>query len=72
MTGTAVFRGGLKNGVGITFAPTVCRTDSTVISIFSVVPIAECSRPTVANAIIFFNVGDHVVDVAFPMFLPPR
>ena len=72
MTGTAVFLGGLKNGIGTTFALTVCRTDSTVISIFSVVPIAECSRPTDASAIIFLSVGDHVVDVALPIFLPPR
>ncbi len=38
----------------------------------SVVPTAECSRPTVASAIIFFNVGDQVVEVAFPTFRPPR
>jgi len=58
--------GGLKKGSGTTFAETVCRTASTVISVCSEVPGPECSRPTEAGAIIFFKVGDHVVEVAFP------
>ncbi|HYL63897.1 MAG TPA: hypothetical protein VE077_14855, partial [Candidatus Methylomirabilis sp.] len=62
-TGTDVFLGGLKNGNATTFAETVCRTASTVISNFTVDPNDERSRSTQANAIIFFNVGDHVVDV---------
>ncbi len=72
ITGTAVFLGGLKNGRGTTFAETVCRTASTVISMLSVVPAAECSRFTHASAIIFFSVGDHVVDVALPTCRPLR
>src|ERR1700731_4239209 len=63
-TGTAVFLGGLKNGIATTFAETVRRTASTVISIAKVVPTADCSRLTQASAIIFFSVGDHVVEVA--------
>src|SRR6266478_2450053 len=72
ITGTAVFRGGLKNGIATTFAETLCRTASTVISTLSVVPTAELSRATHASAIIFFKVGDHVVDVALPTCRPPR
>ena len=64
MTGTAVLRGGLKNGMATTLAETVWRAASTVISMLSVVPAAECSRLTQARAIIFFSVGDQVVDVA--------
>src|SRR5258708_12730383 len=71
MTGTAIFLGGLKNGRGTTFAETVCRTASTVISMLSVVPTAECSRPTQASAIIFFSVVDHVFDLALPTCRPP-
>src|ERR1700722_2915043 len=71
-TGTAVLRAGLKNGSGTIFAETVCRTASTVISMFSVVPAAEFSRFTQANAIIFLSVGDHVVDVALPITRDPR
>jgi hypothetical protein len=65
-------RGGLKNGIGTTFAETVWRTASTVISTLSVVPTAECPRLTQASAIIFFSVGDHVVEVAFPICRPLR
>src|SRR6266478_5146579 len=72
ITGTAVFLGGLKNGMAATFAETVWRAASTVISMLSVVPAVECSRLTQASAIIFFSVGDHVVDVAFPVCRPPR
>src|SRR5882762_11306879 len=71
-TGTAVFLAGLKNGVSTTLADTVRRTASTVISIARVVPIADCSRFTQARAIIFFSVGDHVVDVALPTCFPAR
>jgi hypothetical protein len=71
-TGIAVFLGGLKNGIGTTLAATVLRTASTVISMCRIVPGVECSRPTLASAIIFFKVGDHVVDVAFPTCRPPR
>ncbi len=67
ITGTAVLRGGLKNGMGTTFAETVCRTASTVISTFSVLPAVACSRLIQASAIIFFSVGDHVVEVALPI-----
>src|SRR5467141_1367990 len=72
ITGTAVFLGGLKNGMATTFAETVWRAASTVISTLSVVPIAECSRFTHASAISFFSVGDHVVDVALPTCRTPR
>ncbi len=50
----------------------MCRTASTVISTLSVVPTAEFSRLTQASAIIFFKVGDHVVDVALPTCRPPQ
>src|SRR5258708_16509581 len=60
ITGTAVLRGGLKNGVETTFAETVWRTASTVISTCSVVPTEECSRLMQANGIIFFSAGDQV------------
>src|SRR5258708_22731175 len=65
MIGIAVFRCGLKNGVVTTFAETVRRAASTVISMLSVVPTVECSRLTHASAIIFLSVGDHVHDTAF-------
>ncbi len=70
--GIAVFLGGLKNGVGTTFAETVWRTASTVISMLRVLPMAALWRSTQASAIIFLSVGDHVVDVALPMTRPPR
>src|SRR5262245_21352449 len=66
-TGVAVFLFGLKNGVFTTVAPTSCRTASTVISKRKRVPTLAYSRLTVARAIIFFNVGDQVVVVAFPI-----
>src|SRR6266436_6392137 len=72
ITGTAVLRGGLKNGMGTTFAETVWRTASTVISMLNVVPAVALSRLTQASAIIFFSVGDHVVEVALPTCRPPR
>jgi len=56
----------------MTFAETVWRTASTVISMLNVVPTLAQSRLTQASAIIFFNVGDHVVEVAFPICRPPR
>src|ERR1700724_3821246 len=71
-TGTPVFRAGLKNGSATIFAETVCRTASTVISMLNVFPTAECVRATDASASIFFSVGDHVVDVAFPICFLPR
>src|SRR5260370_39648689 len=67
ITGTAVLRGGLKNGMGTTFSETVWRTGSTVISTLRVVLAAECSRFMQASAIIFFSVGDQGVDVALPI-----
>ena len=68
----AVLRAGLKKGMATTFAETVWRAASTVISMLSVVPTAECSRLTQARAIIFLSVGDHVVDVALPICFPAR
>ena len=68
----AVFLGGLKNGTGTTFADTIFREASTVNSMLSVIPKVALSLPTDARAIIFFNVGDHVVDVALPTCRPPR
>ena len=61
-----VFRFGSKNGVLTTVALTLWRTASTVTSICSCVPSAKCGRLTVASAIIFLSVGDHVVVVARP------
>ena len=63
---------GLKNGIFTTLAGTRWRTDSTVTSISSVVPTALEPFATVASAIIFFSVGDHVVDVALPTCDPSR
>lgn len=71
-TGTAVFRPGLKNGNPTTFAVTFCRTASIVISICNLFPACACPLSTLANAIIFFNTGDHVVEVAFPTCLLPE
>ena len=59
-------RGGVKKGRGTTFAETLWRTASTVISMLRLVPRAELSRLTEASAIIFFSVGDQVVEVALP------
>jgi hypothetical protein len=56
----------LKKGSFTTVAVAFCRTASTVISICNCVPIEEYAVSTLASAIIFFNTGDHVVDVAFP------
>src|SRR5215212_3522441 len=70
--GGAVFRAGLKNGVGTTTALTRWRAASTVTSISSPVPVAHDGASTVASAISFFSTGDHVVDVAFPTCRPPR
>src|ERR1700719_1451270 len=70
--GMAVFLGGLKKGIGTILAETVWRMASTVISMLRIVPIEECSRSTDARAIIFFNVGDHVVEVALPTCFPAR
>ena len=64
--GAIVFRFGLKNGVCTTVAGTRRRSASTVISISNDVPGLARRRFTVASAINFFSVGDHVVDVAFP------
>ena len=41
ITGTAIFLAGLKKGIGTTFAETVWRTASTVISMLSFDPTAE-------------------------------
>src|SRR5437899_10685915 len=67
-----VLRAGLKNGSGTTFAETVRRAASTVISMLRVVPAVEYWRLTQASAIIFFRVGDQLVDVALPTCRPPR
>src|SRR5205823_2684999 len=67
-----VFRGGLKNGVFTTTAGTRWRTASTVTSNSSAVPSAAYGLATVARAINFFNIGDHVVVVARPTCRPPR
>jgi len=69
-TGTAIFRLGLKNGVRTTAAGTLCLSASTVSSISKDVPGFANARLTVASAINFFSVGDHVVDVAFPICVP--
>src|SRR5581483_7746411 len=71
-TGVAVFLAGLKKGSFVTVTGTLWRTASIVISISSRVPGSECSRLTLASAIIFFSSGDQVVDVAFPTCVPPR
>src|SRR6516162_11063541 len=64
--GVAVLRGGLKKGSFVTVALTLCRTASTVSSIWRRVPGAACSRWTLASAIIFLSSGDQVVEVALP------
>src|SRR5215813_10477364 len=69
-TGVAVFRFGLKKGVFTTVAGTRCRAASTVISISKLAPDFAKSRFTVASAMSFFNVGDHVVEVALPICVP--
>src|SRR6185295_14804770 len=69
-TGVAVLRFGLKNGVFTTVARTWCLTASTVISNCRREPGRVYSRFTVASAIIRFNVGDHVVVVALPTWIP--
>src|SRR5260221_11832493 len=69
-TGTAVFLGGLKNGIATTLAETVRRTASTVISIANVVPTADCSRLPHPIEILFFTVAHHAVEVPFPTSLP--
>src|SRR6187399_1775232 len=68
----AVFLGGLKNGVGVTVAPTRCLTASMVTSMSSLLPARAPSPSTVASAIIFFRTGDHVVEVALPTCAPLR
>ena len=62
----------MKKGNGTTFAETLWRTASTVISMLSVVPAGALPRLTLPRAIIFFRVGDHVVEVALPTCRPPR
>src|SRR5205085_6005848 len=68
-TGIAVFLGGLKNGNFTTVANAFCRAASIVTSICNLVPGFAWAVSTLANAIIFFSTGDHVVDVAFPTWL---
>jgi len=34
--------------------------------------VAKCGASIVARASIFFNTGDHVVEVALPTWLPPQ
>ena len=63
-------RFGSKNGVLTTVALTLWRTASTVISISSWLPGSKWGRSIVASAIIFFSVGDQVVDVARPIWRP--
>src|SRR5688572_28136049 len=69
--GVAVFRGGRKNGVDTTVAPTKWRVPSTVISICSRVPVWKCGASMVASAISRLSVGDHAVVVARPTCRPP-
>jgi len=69
--GVAVFLPGLKNGSTTTVAETLCRTASTVISIWSRVPGFAWPEETLASAIIFFRIGDQVVEVALPTCVPP-
>src|SRR2546422_179413 len=69
--GVAVFRGGLKKGSGTTVAFAVCLTASTVNSIPSSAPGGAHSLSTLARAIIFFSVGDQVVEVALPICVRP-
>ena len=64
-------RAGLKNGSVATFTFVFNRIASIVISICRSVPGLECSVSRLASAIIFFNVGDHVVVVAFPTCRSP-
>jgi len=68
----AVLRGGLKNGSGTTLAETVLRAASTVSSMLNVLPSVALSRLMEASAIMRFNVGDQVVDVALPTWRPAR
>ena len=68
--GVAVFLFGLKNGVLTTRALTRCRTASTVISNCTFVPGLVKPLFIVAKAIIFFKVGDQVLDVALPTCRP--
>src|SRR5687767_3881040 len=68
--GVAVFRGGRKNGVGTTVAPTKWRVPSTVISIRSAVPVSKWGASIVASAIRRLSVGDHAVVVARPTWRP--
>ena len=65
-------RCGLKKGSGTIFAETVLREASTVNSMLRVAPSVALSRLIDARAIMRFNVGDHVVDVALPTCRPPR
>src|SRR5690349_16694571 len=60
-TGVLVLRSGLKNGSCATVAVTFWRTASIVISICSFVPGLDWAVSTLASAIIFFSIGDHVV-----------
>ncbi len=55
-----------------TVAVTFCRRASIVSSICSCMPGLEYGVSTLASAIIFFNSGDHVVEVARPTCLPPE
>ena len=52
--------------VSVMVAAAFCRTASIVTSICNFVPGFECAVSTLASAIIFFNIGDQVVEVAFP------
>ena len=69
--GVAVFRGGLKKGSFATVAVTLCRTASTVSSIWRLVPGSAWPEATLAKAIIFLRRGDHVVEVALPTCTRP-
>src|SRR5688572_18573089 len=70
--GVAVFRGGLKKGVGTTVARAHLRAPSIVTSIRTSVPAATCGASIVARAISFFIVGDQAVVVARPICSPFR
>ena len=71
-TGTAVFRGGLKNGSFVTTAAAFWRTASMVTSMSSFMPGFECAVSTLARAISFLSTGDQVVEVALPTWRLPE
>src|SRR5579863_2229824 len=71
-TGTAVFLAGLKKGIFTILAVTFWRIASIVISICNLVPSLAWEVSMLARAIIFFRIGDQVVDVALPTCFSPQ